>query len=152
MSLSYTQNSYILCEDEGKISIEVISSDGNCKTTNLADIGDEFYNTWQPEKIAQDTFVTRFNGEFGNGWFTTKNEQQLEIFYDKGGRGYKNLLTNEIFEIGNNNLVISSLNKTKENCYAVVFYPSTDEGTDNKELIILNREIKCRVGKGESHP
>ena len=142
LSLSYTQNSYILCEDEGKISIEVISSDGNCKTTNLADIGDEFYNTWQPEKIAQDTFVTRFNGEFGNGWFTTKNEQLLEIFYDKGGRGYKNLLTNEIFEIGNNNLVISSLNKTKENCYAVVFYPSTDEGTDNKELIILNREIK----------
>jgi len=142
LSLSFTQNSYILCEDGGKISIEVISSDGNCTTKDLADIGDEFYNTWHPTKIAESTFVTRFNGEFGNGWLTTKNEQLLEIFYDKGGKGYKNLLTNEIFEIGNNNLIISSLNKTKENCYAVIFRKPFVERINSKELIILNREIK----------
>jgi hypothetical protein len=142
LSLSFAENSYVLCEEDGKISIEVISPDSKCKTIELANIGDEFFNTWRPEKIAENTFVTRFNSEFGNGWFTTKKDQLLELFYGKGQKGYKNILTNEVLNMDAENLVISSLNKTKDNSYAVVFYPMTDREDKNKTLIILNREIK----------
>lgn len=142
LSVSFTKNSYILCEENGKITIEIISPDNKCKTIELNNIGDEFFNTWKPQKIAEDTFVTRFNGEFGNGWFTTKKDQLLEIFYSKGENGYKNLLTKEVLEMEKENLVISGINKTNENSYAIVFYPMTDRKDKNKELIILNREIK----------
>ncbi len=142
LSLSFEENSYILCEVKGKISIEVISVQDACSTVNLIEIKDEFYNTWQPAKIAEQTFVTRFNNEFGNGWITTKNDQLLEIFYCKEERGYKNLVTNEVLEIDHKDLVISSLNKTKENGYAVVFYPMANDENESNELIILNREIE----------
>lgn len=142
LSLSFKQNSYILCEENGKLSIEIISIDGKSENIELIDIKDEFYNTWQPIKISENTFVTRFNGEFGNGWFTTKNEQLLEFFYSKGEKGFKNLLTNEILQMENDNLVISSINKTTKKSYAIIFYPMTDREVKNKKLIILNREIK----------
>nr|WP_314492602.1 hypothetical protein [uncultured Chryseobacterium sp.] len=142
LSLSFEENSYILCEVKGKISIEIISAQGDCSTVNLIEIKDEFYNTWQPVKIAEQTYVTRFNNEFGNGWITTKNDQLLEIFYGYEERVYKNLLTNEVLEMNNENLIISSLNKTKENCYAIVFYPMANDETKSNELIILNRGIK----------
>jgi hypothetical protein len=142
LSLSFEKESYILCENEGKISIEIIFTNGKCESKELADINDEFYNTWKPEKIAENTCVTRFNGEFGNGWFTIKNDQLLELFYDKGEKGYKNLLTNEVLPMKNENLAISSINKTTDNAYSVIFYPCTDRETKNKELIILNRKIK----------
>ena len=142
LSLSFEKNSYILCENEGKFFVEIISSNGKCESKELADINDEFYNTWKPEKIAENTYVTRFNGEFGNGWFTIKNDQLLELFYSKGEKGYKNLLTNEVLPMDNENLAISSLNKTTDNAYAVIFYPCTDQETKNKEIIVLNQEIK----------
>jgi hypothetical protein len=142
LSLSFTENSYILCEENGKITVEIISYNNNCETVELTNIGDEFFNTWQPIKISDDIFVTRFNGEFGNGWLSTKKDQLLEIFYSKGEKGYKNLLTNEVLEMDRENLIISSISKTNENSYAIVFYPMTEKQDHNKELIILNREIK----------
>ncbi|KFF02800.1 hypothetical protein [Chryseobacterium luteum] len=142
LSLSFEENSYILCEEKGKISIEIISAQNACNTMNLIEIGDRFYNTWQPVQVGEQTFITRFNNEFGNGWITTKNEQLLEIFYGKEEKGYKNLLTNEVLEMDHKDLVISSLNKTKENCYAVIFYPMANDKKHSNELIILNREIK----------
>jgi len=142
LSLSFEKESYILCEDKGRISIEIISENGKCESKELANIENEFYNTWKLVRIADDTYVTRFNGEFGNGWFTIKNDQLLELFYSKGEKGYKNLLTNKVLQMDNENLVIASINKTTDNSYAVVFYPMTDRETKNKELIILNRELK----------
>ena len=142
LSLSFEQNSYILCEENGKLSIETISINGKSENIELIDIKDEFYNTWQPIKISENTFVTRFSGEFGNGWFTTKNDQLLEIFYSKGVQGYKNLLTSEILQMENDKLVISSINKTTDNNYAIIFYPMTDRKIKNNKLIILNRGIK----------
>lgn len=142
LSLSFEQNSYLLAQNNGEIIIEKIAIDGKAGPIELIDITDPFFNTWQPVRIAEDTFVTRFNGEFGNGWFTTKYDQLLEIFYSKGVKGYKDLLTSEVLQMGNDNLVISSINKTTDNSYAVVFYPMTDRQTKNKELIILNRKIQ----------
>jgi hypothetical protein len=142
LSLSFDRNSYILCEQEGQISVEVISANGKCESKELANIGNEFFNAWKPEKIADDTYVTKFTTEFGNGWFTIKNDQLLELFYGKEVKGYKNLLTNEILEMDNENLSIWSVNKTTENAYSVVLCPSFNSEIINKELIILNRELK----------
>ncbi|NDV59308.1 hypothetical protein [Bacteroides sp. 519] len=140
-NLSFNENSYIWCAKGGEISLEIVSPNGKCESKKLADIGGEFYNTWKPVKISADTYVATFNGDLGNGWFTIKNDQILELFYSKGEKGYKNLLTNEVLQMNNENLCISSVNKTVENGYAVVFYPMTERGIKNKELIILNREI-----------
>lgn len=142
VSLSFNENSYILCEENGKISMEVISAESNCKSIELADIKDEFYNTWKPVHLGANLYVTRFNSEFGNGWFTTKEDQLLEIFYSKNEKGYKNLLTNEVLAMDNDNLVIAGINKTTTNSYAVVFYPMAEAKVKNKELIILNRNIR----------
>lgn len=142
LNLSFNKNSYLLAQEKGKIIIEKIDENGKSLSIELIDITDPFFNTWQPVKISENTFVTQFNGEFGNGWFTTKNDQLLEIFYSKDQKGYKNLLTNEVLEMERENLAISSINKTNESSYAVVFYPITDRQSKNKELIILNREIK----------
>ena len=138
LSLSFEKNSYILCEDEGKISVEIVSENGKCESKELADIGNEFFNTWKPVKISDNTYTTQFNGEFGNGWFTIENDQLLELFYGKDEKGYKNLLTNETLQMDYEDLCIVSINKTTENAYAVVFYPMSND----KELIIVNRELK----------
>ena len=66
----------------------------------------------------------------------------LEIFYSKEEKSFRNLLTNEVLKMDYRDLVISSLNKTKENWYAVVFYPMANDENESNELIILNREIK----------
>ncbi|WP_223609503.1 hypothetical protein [Chryseobacterium sp. OSA05B] len=141
LSLSFDENSYILCEEEGKISVEVISPDLHCTTTDIADIGDEFFNTWQPVKMAENTFIIQFNGEFGNGWFTIKNDELLELFYSKNEKGYKNIMTDEIIPMDKENLISSSINKTEENSYAVIFYLSDSQKIKNKELLILNRSL-----------
>lgn len=142
LSLSFTKNSYLLTQEKGKIIIEKIDKNGKSLSIELIDITDAFYNTWQPIKIAEDTYITQFNGEFGNGWFTIKNDQLLEIFYGKELKGYKNLLTNEVLEMGDENLIISSINKTKDNSYAIVFYLNVNKQIKNKKLIILNRDLK----------
>lgn len=142
LSLSFEQNSYILCEKNGKISIERISINETSEHIELIDIKDRFYNTWRPVKISKNTFVTRFNGEFGKGWFTTKKDRLLEFFYNIGQKGFKNLLTNEVLQIETDKWVISSINKTTDNNYAVIFYPMNDQKIKNNTLVILNRGIK----------
>lgn len=142
LSLSFEENSYILCEEEGKISVEVIAPDLQCTTTDIADIENEFFNTWQPVKIAEDTFTANFNGEFGNGWLTIKNDKLLELFYSKNEKGYRNILTNEVLPMEKKDMIISSINRTGENSYAIIFYPSDERKTKNKELLVLNRNIK----------
>ncbi|WP_299250580.1 hypothetical protein [uncultured Cytophaga sp.] len=143
ISLSFETESYILIEDEeGQIILEEIAVNGTSKSIEFNAMIGSYYNSWQPVKIAEDTFVTKFNGEFGNGWFTTKKDQLLELFYGKGEKGYRNILTNEFLEMDSDQIIISSVNKTTENNYAVIFYPMTERNIKNKEIFILNREIK----------
>jgi len=142
LSLSFEHPSYLIGEEEGNIVIIKIDTDGNSTADELIDIASPYYNTWQPVQIAEQTTVTRFNGEFGNGWFTIKENKLIEIFYSKGERGYKNLLTGSVLEMGKDNLVLTALNKTKHNGYAVVFYPMTELPNKPTELLVLNRELK----------
>lgn len=93
------------------------------------------------ESLSENTYITQINGEFGNGLFKTQNDQRLAFFYSKGQKGYKNLLTNKVLPMDSENLVISSINKTKQNSYAVVFYPMTDHPTKNKTILVLNHVV-----------
>ncbi len=143
LTLSFDNDSYVVSQEDGKVLIRVISPDGKLTDIDLIDIKDTFYNVWQPVEISDNTFVMQFNTEFGNGWFTIKDNQLVEFFYGKETNGYKNLLTGEVMEMESDRLVINSINKTKDNSYAVVFYPMTDTGVKNKDLIVLNRKIDC---------
>ncbi|MEP0213857.1 MAG: hypothetical protein ABJD66_11615 [Cellulophaga sp.] len=139
ISLSFESNSYVLSEEEGKISIETISPNNVCTSKTLIDIKDRFYNTWNPVQINENTFVVRFNTEFGNGWITIKNDEILELFYSKDVKGYKDLVNNIVLELKESNLILSSVNKTVENGYAIVFYPVVDRKEKNKKVLVLQR-------------
>ena len=146
LSLSFERDSSILCKQDGRIFVETISEKGECESNELINMQESFNSSWQPVRIAEDTFVIRFgmlfDGKTGNnGWFTIKNNQLLELFYSKDVNGYRNILTNEIIQMDRENLIISNLSKTIDNGYAVVFYPMTSREAKSKEVIILNRKL-----------
>ncbi len=143
LKLSFDTNSYILCQKEDKVIIKEISPTDKIRDIHLIDFQDIFYGVWEPIEISENTFVMKFTTEFGNGWFTIKNNELLEFFYGKDLKGYKNLLNNEVLEMDFEDLIISSIHNTTLNSYAIVFYHMTDRGDKNKELLILNRENVC---------
>ena len=119
----------------------MVAPNGRCTSRKLFTLEDELFNTWPPVEIAAGTYAVRFNTEFGNGWFTVKDGELLELFYSKGVEGYRNLLTGEVWEMNENDLIISGLVKTAENAYAVVCYPRTADDVTNKRLVVLNRQL-----------
>lgn len=142
ISLSFTSDSYVLTQENGKLSIETVSVDAICMSKMLVDIKDDLFNTWQPEKISNNTCVIRFNTEFGNGWFTIRGNEILELFYNKDVKGFKNLISGEIIEFSYSNLIISNINKTKDNGYAVVLYPVVERKEKNKEMFVFQRVLE----------
>lgn len=144
LQLSFSGSSYLLTNTGSQLEILTLDTDGNVTKELLYDLGDELYNTWRPAQVGDNTCVVRFNTGEGNGWLVFRNGQLLELFYSKGQQGYKNLLTGEIIEMPVDNLILSGLNKTRENAYAVMFYPRTDKSEKNKRLIILNRELSLK--------
>jgi hypothetical protein len=143
LKLSFEEVSRLIAgEEDGKFLLIEIDSNGDFTIKELIDIQDPIFNAWRPIEISEDTFVIRFTTEFGNGWFTLRQDKLIEFFYSKNTQGYKNLLNGEIIAMKHENLAISGINKTKDNSYALVFYPMTGRGVKNKELLILNRSIK----------
>ena len=145
LALSFDGDSYLLAQHAGSIVIVKIDMAGNSEILNLIAFEDEFFNTWRPEAIGDDTFVTRFNCEFGNGWLTTRKDQLLELYYSKDERGYRNLLNGEVLELPHDNLVISSLNRTARHAYAVVLYPMAGDDDSPRQLLILNRTLAAAI-------
>jgi hypothetical protein len=139
LKLSFEEKSILISNNGCQITLLEIDEKGKLEIKTLIDIKDELYNTWKPVEIADNITIIQFNTEYGNGWFIIKENELIELYYNKRHEGYKNLLTNEIIEIGNNNMIIEGINKTKENAYAVVLSTNTKE---NKEIIILNKVIK----------
>ncbi|PIE84058.1 MAG: hypothetical protein CSA07_04175 [Bacteroidia bacterium] len=139
LSASFEGASHILCESDGRVSIAEVQPDGSTKSIPLLDIGDEFYNVWPPVEIAKDTHVLRFTTEFSNGWLTVRGTQLVEFFYGKGVKGFKNLLTGELLEMGCERLVISGIARTQESSYALILYPMPEPGAKSQELLVLNR-------------
>jgi len=145
LALSFDGDSYLLAQHAGSIVIVKIDMAGNSEIITLIAFEDEFFNTWRPEAIGDDTFVTRFNCEFGNGWLTTRKDQLLELYYSKDERGYRNLLNGEVLPLPHDNLVISSLNRTARQAYAVVLYPMAGDDDQVRQLLILNRALPTTI-------
>jgi hypothetical protein len=142
LMLSFEGHSCFISDKNGKITLVIIDEDGKCKAKDLIDIGDEIYNMFEPVKIGKGLFVINYNTGYSNGWFTLKDDKLIEFYYDKGGLGYKNLMTNEIIEIGSNDLIINGINKTVENGYAIIFSTNAKDPSKNTEVFILNRTIE----------
>ena len=139
--LSFDSNSYLLAEEEGgKLVVDCIDTNGSTNSSDLYSLGDMLYNTWPPIEVGKDTFVTRFNTEFGNGWLTTREQKLLELFYSRDKGSYTNLLNGEQLDIDEQSLIISSINHTIEDHYSVVFYPKAEDGKP-KNIIVLNRKF-----------
>lgn len=145
LALSFDGDSYLLAQHAGQLVMVNIDMAGNSEIINLIAFEDEFFNTWRPEAIGDDTFVTRFNCEFGNGWLTTRKDQLIELYYSKDAGGYRNLLTGEVLQLPHGNLVISSLNRTAQHAYAVVLYPMAGDDDSTRQLLILNRMLAAAI-------
>lgn len=141
ISLSFEENSYILCHDKNTIFVQTISPDHECKRTELIEFTDPIYNTWRAKNITEDIVVIQFNTEFGNGWMTIQGDHLLEFYYSKNIKGYRNLLDGSVLEIDNERIIISAINKTKYGAYAVVMYPMVDRNAKNNQFWVFNRNL-----------
>ncbi|MHC5202450.1 hypothetical protein [Myroides sp. LJL119] len=141
LHLSFDSNSYLLCEENGQIGIVEIDSQGNGMYGDLFDIKDEFFGTWHPQKIDEKTTAVQFTTEYGNGWLVIREDQLVEIFYNKNKSGYKNLLTKETLSIDNNDLVLSSISAMDKGRFAIVFYPRVARKQTYNKIFVLQRSI-----------
>jgi hypothetical protein len=114
---------------------------GDCSYGKLYDIGDEFFGTWFPVQINKNTSVVQFTTEFGNGWLVVKEDELLELFYNKNKQGYRNLLTNEVLYIGDNDLTMSSISPSGDNKFGIIFHPRKRRKEYYNEIYILQREL-----------
>jgi hypothetical protein len=142
LNLSFIYTSNILGIDEkGKFYLISVSPEEKIEQNLLFDIERQIYSIWEPVKIAAETFVIRFTNEIGNGWITIQNNQVIEAFSQETVGCYINLHTKEVFKLSTKKLIISDIVKIKDHNYTVVFYGEEERHANNKELIILNRNI-----------
>ncbi len=139
--LSFEQNSYLLCEEDGEIGLVEIDPQGQGMYIELFDLKDEFFGTWHPQRIAADTTAVQFTTEFGNGWLVIKQDTLVELFYNKNKTGYKNLLTQEVLHIDNDDLVLSSISPIDADKFGIVFYPRTPRKSTYDRIFVLQRSI-----------
>ena len=138
VKLSFDAVSYLLAEEEGgSLLLECVQPDGRIESKPLYSFGDFLYNTWPPVKVAEETYVIRFNDGFGNGWLTINKGELLELFYNKDkARGYRNLLTDELLDFGQGQLILADIQPSPAG-YAAIFYPRTSEDQLAEELLIF---------------
>ena len=141
LTLSFDEKSYLLCEENGEIGIVEIDSDGEGMYGDLFNIGDEFFGTWHPQRVSDDTNAVQFTTEFGNGWLVIKNDELVELFYNKNKKGYQNLLTKEVLSIDNNDLVLSGINPITDGKIGLVFYPRKQRKETYNKAFVLQHEI-----------
>jgi hypothetical protein len=142
LSMSFEKDSFLLAQEDGKLVIETIDVSGNSTPKPLQDLKADLLSTWQPVRITDVIYITRFTSKTGNGWITTENDSIIELFHRTGINQYTNLVTGEAFVVEMNNPIISGLNKTKDGSYAVVFYPLMPAGKKYKQAMILNRNLR----------
>ncbi|MBC9913913.1 hypothetical protein [Chitinophaga varians] len=143
ITCSFKEVSCLLADDDnGRLALLLVDTAGAVTRKELFNLGDPIFNTWQAVRIGPDTFAIRFNTEFGNGWMVVRNHQLVELFYSKGVQGYKNLLAGDVISIpAEEKLILSGLNKTRENALAVTVYLKSDKPKEQKTLFIINRTI-----------
>lgn len=144
LCLSFEKESHILQINEGMLFMQIVSPEGVTEDQFLFDIQDPFYNTWPAVLVGPDTYIVKFNNEFGNGWFTMVGRELVEFYYSKGVNGYKNLITGEVFAMEMHELIIFEVVARQENAYAVLFYPYGNTQPKKEQIIVLERTVDTR--------
>ena len=70
-----------------------------------------------------------------------KNDELVELFYNKNKKGYQNLLTKEVLSIDNNDLVLSGINPIADGKIGLVFYPRKQRKETYNKAFVLQHEI-----------
>ncbi|MVX36782.1 hypothetical protein [Myroides sp. LoEW2-1] len=143
LSLSFDKKSYLLCEENGEIGIVEIDENGDCLYGELFNLGDEFFGTWHPQVINETTAAVQFTTEFGNGWLVIKEDELVELFYNKNKKGYKNLITHEVLSIDNNDLAVSGISTVggQKDTIGIVFYPRKPRKQAYNKVFVLQHSI-----------
>ena len=141
LGLSFSSSSYLLCEENGEIGLVEITAAGEGMYAELFDLGDEFFGTWIPQVLDQDTRAIQFTTEFGNGWLVVRADQLVELFYNKHKRGYVNLITEEVLSIDTNELVLSGINALSADKLGVVFHPRTTRKAPYQKVFVLQHQL-----------
>lgn len=141
LSLSFDTKSYLLCEENGEIGLVEIDEQGNCLYGELYNLGDEFFGTWHPQQVNEETTAVQFTTEHGNGWLVIRQDQLVELVYNKNKSGYKNLLSGEVFTLETNDLAVSSISPITANKIGIVFHPRKSRKEMYQKVYVLQHEI-----------
>ncbi len=141
LRLNFNHISLVLAENDLGLYLLKIDPDGSLDATQISVLDDQLFNTWKPLKVDKETYVIRFNTEFGNGWMTFRNGELMECFYSKNVTGYKCLLTNRIIELGIKKPILAGINLAGDEKIAIIVYYLSEEKQKSKELIIIISEL-----------
>lgn len=141
LCLSFDQKSYLLCEENGEIGLVEIDEEGNCLYGELYNLGDEFFGTWHPQHLNDETSAVQFTTEHGNGWLVIRNDHLVELVYNKNKTGYKNLLSGEVFTVETNDLAVSSISPIAADKIGIVFHPRKSRKEKYQKVYVLQHGL-----------
>lgn len=131
----------VIFTESNKICIGSITADSETTDSVVLENKSDIFDLWKPIQFGENIWLIRFNFETGNGWVIIKEDSLLDCFIHDGFKGYKSLVTNEIIQIQNNDLILSDITKVNDDNYCVSIYPRSENPKENKELIILSKRI-----------
>jgi hypothetical protein len=136
---------FFYTEEDGLTGICEIDAAGKANHSPLLATGLDFYETWPPVWLSNDTFLIRFTHEDGNGWIIVRGTTVLECFVQgKKGGLFTDLVSKKSIRLYDKDLVLWDAVKQAENGYAVSFYPSTGEDKQAKgakEILVWQGSI-----------
>jgi hypothetical protein len=141
ISLSFSESSAILATKDDSLYLITILPNGGISEKVLLQIGSDLYSLWSGIELSENTMLYRFTHENGNGWFVIRNNEIIECFMNNTDQAYTNPLNKQVIDFEFKDLILSGSNKTKENAYALTFYPRTENRKPNKTIIVLNRNV-----------
>ncbi|MDM1044806.1 hypothetical protein HX004_06985 [Myroides sp. 1354] len=141
LSLSFDKKSYLLCEENGEIGLVEIDEEGNCLYAELYNLGDEFFGTWHPQHLNEETSAVQFTTEHGNGWLVVRHDSLVELVYNKNKSGYKNLLSQEVLNLDTNDLAVSSISPISDTKIGIVFHPRKPRKEKYQKVYVLQHGI-----------
>jgi len=142
ISLDFAKASTILATKDDSLYLITILPNGEISEKVLLKIDSQFYYLWSGIELSENTKLYRFTHENGNGWFVMRNNEIIECFMNNPDQAYTNPLNKQVIDLEFKDLILSGANKTKENAYALTFYPRTENREPNKTIIVLNRDLK----------
>jgi len=85
----------------------------------------------------QDQSATILEFENGNGWLTLRENILVEAFV-ADGTGYVDLLSKEKILLPYADVILASVVKTCEDCYALSFYPRQEQ---QRKVHLMSKDI-----------